>query len=87
MDQVEEADLVVVAVKLWDTRVSREIAEDLTDRGAAVVSFQNGVHKDEALAAHLPADALLGGVSYIASVISEPGVVTHSGTLQKLCIW
>jgi 2-dehydropantoate 2-reductase len=27
---------------------------------------------------------LLGGVSYIASVISEPGVVTHSGTLQKL---
>jgi 2-dehydropantoate 2-reductase len=81
---VEEADLVVVAVKLWDTEAAAKSLKTLTDRGAAVVSFQNGVHKDEALAAHLSADSLLGGVSYIASVISEPGVVTHSGTLQKL---
>jgi 2-dehydropantoate 2-reductase len=81
---VEEADLVVVAVKLWDTEAAAKSLKTLTDRGAAVVSFQNGVHKDEALAAHLSAGSLLGGVSYIASVISEPGVVTHSGTLQKL---
>lgn len=84
VDHVEEADLVVVAVKLWDTEAAAESLKTLTDRGAAVVSFQNGVHKDEALAAHLPTDSLLGGVSYIASVISEPGVITHSGTLQKL---
>ncbi|MGP8432473.1 ketopantoate reductase family protein [Paraburkholderia fungorum] len=84
VDHVDEADLVVVAVKLWDTETAAKSLKTLADRGAAVISFQNGVHKDEALAAHLPANSLLGGVSYIASVISEPGVVTHSGTLQKL---
>ena len=84
VDQVEEADLVVVAVKLWDTEAAAKSLKTLANRGAAVISFQNGVHKDEALAAHLPTGSLLGGVSYIASVISEPGVVTHSGTLQKL---
>ncbi len=84
VDLVEESDLVVVAVKLWDTETAAKSLKSLADRGAAVISFQNGVHKEEALAAHLPAESLLGGVSYIASVISDPGVVTHSGTLQKL---
>lgn len=84
VDQVEEADLVIVAVKLWDTEAAAKSLKNVANRGAAVVSFQNGVNKDEVLAAHLPAESLFGGVSYIASVISEPGVVTHSGTLQKL---
>lgn len=84
VDLVEEPDLVVVAVKLWDTETAAKSLKSLADRGAAVISFQNGVHKEKALAAHLPAESLLGGVSYIASVISDPGVVTHSGTLQKL---
>lgn len=84
VDKVEEIDLVVVAVKLWDTEAAVKSLKTLANRGATVISFQNGVHKDEVLAAHLPAGSSLGGVSYIASVISEPGVVTHSGTLQKL---
>jgi 2-dehydropantoate 2-reductase len=42
------------------------------------------VHKDEILAKYLPEKSILGGVCYIAAVISEPGVITHSGTMQKL---
>lgn len=82
--KVEAADLIIVAVKLWDTEALAPTLKPLVDKGAAVLSFQNGVHKDEMLRKHLPASAILGGVSYIASVIAEPGVIAHTGQLQRL---
>lgn len=81
---VEAADLVIVAVKLWDTEALAPKLKRLVDDGAAVVSFQNGTHKDDMLRRHLPAGALFGGVGYIASVIAEPGVIEHKGQLQRL---
>ncbi|HEX6360594.1 2-dehydropantoate 2-reductase [Actinophytocola sp.] len=76
------ADLVIVAVKLWDTE--DVVAQLDPNAGARVMSLQNGVDKDDVLRAHVPAGAVLGGVSYISAAIAEPGVVTHNGTLQKL---
>jgi 2-dehydropantoate 2-reductase len=49
-----------------------------------VVSFQNGVVKDDILRRVLGAAHVIGGVCYIAATIAEPGVIRHSGTLQKL---
>ncbi|WP_225845744.1 ketopantoate reductase family protein [Streptomyces sp. HPF1205] len=81
---VKDADLVMVAVKLWDTEEVARQLRPLAEAGAAVVSFQNGVQMDEVLRAHLPAACVMGGVSYISASIEEPGVVVHHGTLQKL---
>lgn len=75
------ADLVLVAVKLWDTE---EVAAQLKPLGGRVLSLQNGVRKDEVLRAHLPSEAVLGGVCYISAGIAEPGVVVHHGAMQKL---
>ncbi|MDP9615399.1 MULTISPECIES: ketopantoate reductase family protein [Streptomyces] len=84
VSDLKEPDLVVVAVKLWDTEdVARQVAP-LAEGGAAVVSFQNGVQKDTVLRRHLPAGAVLGGVSYVSAFIEEPGVVVHHGTMQRL---
>src|SRR5471032_2162226 len=44
--KVGAVDLVIVAVKLWDTEKVAPTLKPLVDQGAAVVSFQNGVHKD-----------------------------------------
>jgi len=82
--KVDTVDLIVVAVKLWDTEVVAPALKPLVDRGAAVVSFQNGVTKDDILRAHVRADAVMGGVSYIAARIAEPGVIEHTGTMQRL---
>jgi 2-dehydropantoate 2-reductase len=48
--------------------------------------LQNGVRKDDDLRAHVPADAVLGGVCYVSAGIVEPGVVAHHGTLQKIVV-
>jgi 2-dehydropantoate 2-reductase len=82
--EVDQADFVLVAVKLWDTEDVAQALKPLADRGAAIISFQNGVQKDAVLQQHLPRESIVGGVCYIASVIAEPGVIKHSGTMQRL---
>ncbi|WP_207004977.1 ketopantoate reductase family protein [Trinickia mobilis] len=84
VNAVGRVDLVLVAVKLWDTDTAARALKPLVDQGAAVLSFQNGVHKDEILADYLPTQSIIGGVCYIAAVISEPGIIAHTGTMQKL---
>jgi 2-dehydropantoate 2-reductase len=77
-------DLVLFAVKLWDTLAAAEAIEPLFRRETAVVSFQNGVMKDDVLGQTLGAEHVIGGVSYIAATIAEPGLIRHHGTLAKL---
>ena len=82
--EIGPVDLVLFTVKLWDTLDAAEAVKPLLGENAAVVSFQNGVAKDDILRNALGAEHVIGGVTYIAATIAEPGVIRHSGTLQKL---
>jgi 2-dehydropantoate 2-reductase len=82
--ELGSADLVLFTVKLWDTLEAAEAIKPLLRAETAVVSFQNGVAKDDILRHALGAEHIIGGVTYIAAAIAEPGVIRHSGTLQKL---
>lgn len=77
-------DLVLFSVKLWDTAAAAEAVKPLLGEETAVVSFQNGVVKDDILRQTLGAEHVIGGACYIAATIAEPGFIRHSGTLQKL---
>lgn len=78
------ADVVMIAVKLWDTEAAAEAAKPLLRAGTAVVSFQNGVSKDEVLSRILGPEAIIGGVGQIGVVIERPGVIRHTGTMAML---
>ena len=82
--ELGEADLVLFGVKLWDTQAAADLVKPLLGEQTAVVSFQNGVVKDDILRQTLGAEHVIGGVCYIAATIAEPGLIRHSGTLQKL---
>src|SRR5215467_4679913 len=77
-------DLVLFGVKLWDTEASAELIKPLLTEQTGVVSFQNGVVKDDILRRALGRDHVIGGVCYVAATIAEPGVIQHTGTLRKL---
>jgi 2-dehydropantoate 2-reductase len=77
-------DLVLFSVKLWDTREAADAIKPLLKEETAVVSFQNGVVKDDILRQSLGTGHVIGGVCYIAATIAEPGLIRHSGSLQKL---
>jgi 2-dehydropantoate 2-reductase len=82
--QAGAAELVVIAVKLWDTEEAARAVARVP--GAAVVSLQNGVDKDEVLAAAVGRERVLGGITHIGAVIAEPGVIAHTGKLQRVTL-
>ena len=78
------ADVVLFGVKLWDTVAAAHALKPALGRDTAVVSFQNGVVKDELLRDALGAAHVAGGVAYIAATIGEPGLIVHTGTMARL---
>ena len=81
---VGAVDLVLFGVKLWDTETAAKATAPLVGPETAVISLQNGVRKDEILIAILGERAVMGGACYIAAQIAEPGVIRHSGTMQRI---
>jgi 2-dehydropantoate 2-reductase len=78
-----EADVIMFAVKLWDTEGAAEQIRPVAGR-AVVIPFQNGVESIERLGTVLGAERVMGGSAYIATRIAAPGVVEHTGTMARL---
>ena len=78
---VGPVDLVIFAVKLYDTEAAATATTPLVGPHTGVVTFQNGVDAPEVLARRLGAGHVVGGVAKIASVVAEPGVIRHTGTM------
>ena len=81
---VGTVDLVMLCVKLWDTEAALEQIRPLVGARTAIISFQNGVLKDQALRAAYGAGPVMGGVGYVASTIDGPGVIRQTGPMQRL---
>src|SRR6266702_7282641 len=77
-------DIVLFAVKLWDTESAAEAIRPLLAGGGLVIPFQNGVESIERIGAVVGAAPVMGGVAYIAATIAEPGVIAHTGTMARL---
>jgi 2-dehydropantoate 2-reductase len=77
-------DVVLFAVKLWDTESAAAAIKPLLAAGGVVVPFQNGVESIERIGAVLGREPVMGGAAYIAATIAEPGVIAHTGTMARL---
>ncbi len=78
------ADLVMIAVKLYDTEAVAAACHALLGPETAVVSFQNGVTAMDTLSAAVGAHRVFGGLTYILATISRPGVIEHLGDMAKI---
>lgn len=77
-------DVVMFCVKLADTESAARQVKPLFGPHTGIVSFQNGVQKDDVLRREFGESAVMGGVAYIAAAIARPGVIRHTGTMQRL---
>lgn len=78
------ADLVMFAVKLWDTDTVLEQIRPVVGPDTVLISFQNGVLKDTYLRAKYSPAQIMGGVGYVATTIDRPGVIRQTGPMQRL---
>jgi 2-dehydropantoate 2-reductase len=86
LGEIGAVNLVMVCVKLWDTDAALQQLRPLVGPDTALVSFQNGVLKDSMLRAAYDDSQLIGGVAYVATTVSEPGVICRTGPLQRLIV-
>lgn len=70
---VREADVLVVAVKTYDTEPALESVRHL--RIGSVLSIQNGVLKDEQLAHAFGRDKTLGAAAFLSGAVTPAGTV------------
>jgi 2-dehydropantoate 2-reductase len=82
--EIGPTDIVMLCVKLWDTEQAIERIRPMVGPNTAVISFQNGVLKDQYLRAAFDERQLMGGVGYVATTIEAPGVIRQTGPMQRL---
>jgi 2-dehydropantoate 2-reductase len=81
---VAPVDIVLFAVKLWDSERAATVLKSLIGPATRVITVQNGIGSAERLASILGEDPLVKGVARISSVIAAPGVISHTGHFHSL---
>jgi len=82
--KVGPVDIVLFAVKLWDTEAAAEQAKPLIGPNTRLITLQNGIDSVERIGAVIGADKVVGGFAYIASNIAAPGVIRHTSQFHHL---
>lgn len=71
------SDLVIVALKTTANHLLRQLLPPLAGPHTAVLTLQNGLGNEEALAALVPDSQVLGGLCFVCLNREAPGVIRH----------
>ncbi len=80
---VGPVDIVMFAVKLWDTEKTGEQTKPLVGPDTRVITLQNGVDSVERLLPILGADHVVGGTTHVVTVIAAPGVIRQTSQFAQ----
>jgi 2-dehydropantoate 2-reductase len=81
---VGPVDIVLFAVKLWDTETAAVQARPLVGPHTRLITLQNGVDSVERIAPILGTDNVVAGCAYIAAAMSAPGVIAHTSPFARV---
>jgi len=77
--EIGPVDLVLVGLKTFANDSFGELIAPLLGGGTEILTLQNGLGNEEALAALFGAERILGGVAFLCANRGKPGVVHHLG--------
>lgn len=78
----EPFDLVLIAVKAWQTQAALDAAAPAIGADTFVWSLQNGIDNEERIAARVGEDRTVGGVAFIGAERTAPGRIDHTAAGQ-----
>jgi 2-dehydropantoate 2-reductase len=81
---VGPVDIVLFAVKLWDTEKAAAAALPLLGPNTRVITLQNGVDSYERIAPIVGPERAIAGVTYVVTVIDRPGVIKQASQFQSI---
>jgi 2-dehydropantoate 2-reductase len=80
------ADIVLFAVKLYDTEQAAAALAPLIGERTRVVSLQNGIDAVPVISRHVGEGQVVAGAIYVSAHISRPGVISHAGGMQRIIV-
>lgn len=78
-EDIGPVDLVLVGLKTFANHLLTELVGPLLGTHTRILTLQNGLGNEEALAEQFGAERIIGGVAFLCSNRGEPGVVHHLG--------
>jgi len=79
------ADIVIFAVKQYDTETAARLITPLVGDKTAVITVQNGTDPQERLQTIVGRNHVMGGTTYIIGAkVASPGIITHVGSMERL---
>jgi 2-dehydropantoate 2-reductase len=82
--QVGVCDVVLFAVKLWDTEKAGELSKPFVNKDTRLLSMQNGIDSVERLTPILGEGVVCAAPTRISAVITGPGVIAHKGPFANI---
>jgi 2-dehydropantoate 2-reductase len=83
LKSVGPVDVVMFAVKLWDTETAGEQTRALLGPDTRVVTLQNGVDSVERLVPILGSEHVVGGTTHVVTVMPAPGVIRQTSPFAQ----
>src|SRR5262245_33609628 len=77
VDGLPPADLVLFCVKSFDTEAAARAIRPVVGERTGVLSIQNGVDNEDAIARVVGPGHVLGGMAQVFATIEAPGVIAH----------
>ena len=83
---VGPVDIVLFAVKLWDTDAAAEEMRPMLTAATRVVTVQNGVDSAGIIARHVPRGQVAAAATYIPATVVKPGVIHNPGGEKSITV-
>jgi 2-dehydropantoate 2-reductase len=82
--RIGRVDVVLVAVKAYDNETALPLIAPMLGPDTSILTLQNGVDSVAELAARYGERPIIGGTTYVAAAIVEPGVIEQTGTHRRI---
>jgi 2-dehydropantoate 2-reductase len=82
--KVGPVDLALFSVKAYDNETALPLLKPLIGPDTVVLTLQNGVDSVDEVAAVVGQDHVLGGTTYVATALEEPGLIVQTGVHRSI---
>ena len=84
--RVGPVDVVMVAVKAYDNGAALPMIGPMVGASTTILPLQNGVDSATEIADRFGEAPVIGGVTYIATALTAPGVIEQTGTHRRIVL-
>lgn len=82
--RVGPVDLAIFAVKAYDNQTALPLLKPLIGKDSVVLTLQNGVDSVDDVASVAGDGHVLGGTTYVATALEEPGLIVQTGVHRSV---